>query len=356
MKLSKKQRICFCGALLSLAVFGGLTAVSAHISHLHEAQNAAARWQAGGDVPYTQMSAFLTEDACMTQDGLQSIRESVDASMRSASLEKSAENARLWYDAYSAPAGMVTASGTKRYSAQAQVTAVGGDFFLLHAPLLLSGSYLQESDLMQDRVVLDETLAWHLFGSPDVEGMLVTIGQRTYPVAGVIAAEDDYASERAYGETARMYISFDLYEAWQAETGSEARISCYEMVLPEPVRNYGKNAFVQAIGAENNPTMKTVQNTGRSSLKTRWEHLRHLHDMVMVSDTLAYPYWENAARMVDFDLALLLAAQLLFLAYPVLTGLYLLWKGWKRLDTFLTAKRQAYKNRFRSLVKSEGSD
>ncbi len=353
MKLSKKQWICGGAALLSLAVFGGLTAVSAHLSGLHEAQSAAVRWEADGEVPYTQMSAFLTADAYLTEDGLQSIRESVDASMRSASLEKSSENARLWYDAYSAPAGQITASGTKRYSAQAQVMAVGGDFFLLHAPELLSGSFLQEGDLMQDRVILDETLAWQLFGSPDVAGMLVTIGQRTYPVAGVIAAEPDYASEASYGETPRMYISFDLYEEWQAETGEEARISCYEMVLPEPVRNYGKNAFEQALGAENNPTMVTLQNDGRFSLARRWSNLKQLHSMVMVSDTLAYPYWENAARLVDFDLALLLAGQILFLVYPVLAGLYLLWKGWRRLDAFLTAKRQAYKNRVRSLVKTE---
>ncbi len=352
MKLTKKQWLCGGAALLSLAAFGVLTAVSAHLCGLHESQNAAHRWAADGDVPYVQMSAFLTQDAALTQDGLQSIRESVDSSMRSASLSAE-DGARLWYDACSAPAGMVSASGTKRYPAQAQVTAVGGDFFLLHAPLLLGGSYLQESDLMQDRVVLDETLAWQLFGSPDVEGMLVTINQRTYPVAGVIAAEDDYATKKAYGETPRMYISFDLYEAWQKEMGGIAQITCYEMVLPDPVRNYGKNAFMQAVGAENNPTMITVQNSGRDSLAGRWNNLRHLHDMLIISKDLAYPYWENAARLVDFDLALLLAGQIAFLIFPVLLLLRLLWMGWRRLDAFLTAKRLAHKNKLRSLVKAE---
>lgn len=350
MKLTRKQWISGAAALLSLAVCGVLTLAAGHLSGLHEAQYAAQRWQGNGDMKYTQMSAFLTADAYFTEDQLQFIRESVDTSMRAASLEKSSETARLWYDAYSAQAGMVTAMGTKRYSAQAQVMAVGGDFFLLHAPDLLEGTYLQEGDLMQDRIVLDETLAWQLFGSPDVAGMTAEIGGRFYTVAGVIAQEDDYASEKAYGDLPRMYISFDLYKAWRAESGGEVLIECYEMVLPEPVRNYGKNAFDQALGAENNSTMLTLQNTGRFSLTRRWDNLRSLHDMLIVNKNLTYPYWENAARIVDFDLALLLAGQILFLVYPALTVLYLLWKGWHRLDAFVTKKRLAHKNRVRLLI------
>ncbi len=350
MKWSKKQWFCAGAALLSLTLCGAVTVLTSHLSHLHNAQYAAERWAADGDTDYCQMSAFLTEDAYLTEDSLQAIRESVDASMRAASLDRT-EETRLWYDAYSAQAGQVTALGTKRYSAQAQVMAVGGDFFLLHMPQILGGSYLQDGDLMQDRVVLDETLAWQLFGSPDVAGMQVLIGTKYYIVAGVIAQEGDYATEKSYGELPRMYISFDLYETWQAEMGSEALIGCYEMVLPDPVRNYAKNAFMQAVGAENNPTMTTVQNTGRFSIKQRWHNLRHLHDMLIVNKTIIYPYWENAARILDFDLALLLALQILLLLYPVLLALRLLWIGWHKLDGFLTAKRQAHKNRIRLLVK-----
>ncbi len=350
MRLSKKQWFCAGAALLSLTLCGAVTAFTSHLSHLHHAQYAAERWAAGGDTDYCQMSAFLTEDAYLTEDSLQFIRESVDASMRAASLDKE-EGARLWYDAYSTQAGQITASGTKRYSAQAQVMAVGGDFFLLHTPKILGGSYLQEGDLMQDRVVLDETLAWQLFGSPDVEGMQVLIGSKHYIVAGVIAREDDYATKKSYGELPRMYISFDLYNEWQAESGGEALIGCYEMVLPDPVRNYAKNAFIKAIGAENNPTMIAMQNTDRYSIRMRWQNLRNLHDMLIVNKTIIYPYWENAARIVDFDLALLLAAQIALLIYPVLLALRLLWISWHKLDGFLTQKRLAHKNRIRLLVK-----
>ncbi len=351
MKIRKKQWICGGAAVLSLAVFGVLTAVSSHIAGLHEAQYAAKRWQGDSDLRYTQMSAFYPADAGVTEDSLQYIRESVDAAVRSASLTAPNANARVWCDAYSAPAGSVQAAGTKRYPVQAEVTAVGGDFFALHAPVLRSGCFLQENDLMQDRLVLDETLAWQLFGSSDVAGMEVQIGSRMYPVAGVVAQETDYASEKAYGEFLRMYISFDLYEEWTAERGGMANITCYEMVLPDPVRNFARNTFEQSVGMGGN--MKIMQNTDRFSISNRWKQLRSLHDMMVVSDSLAYPFWENAARIVDFDLALLLAGQILFLLYPLLTVFRILWRIYRTVDNFVVKKRQAHKNRFRSLIKTD---
>lgn len=353
MKMTKKRWICGGAALLSLTVCGVLTLVGSHIAGLHESQYAAQRWEADGDIPYAQMSAFLTEDACLTEENLQSIRDSVNAAMRTASLEKASETARLWYDAYSAPAGLVQASGTKRYSAQAEVTAVGGDFFTLHRDSLLDGSYLLESDLMQDRVILDETLAWQLFGSPNVAGMTVQIGQRMYPIAGVVAQEQDYATKRAYGEIPRMYIPFDLFAQWQAENGDTAMITCYEMVLPDPVRNFAKNAFDQALGAENNRTMKTLRNTDRYSISASFAYLKNLHEIPMVSEKLVYPYWENAARIVEFDIALLFAAGVCSLILPLLVLLWIIWKAYRRLDAIIVQKRKAHKNRFRSLIHTE---
>ncbi len=348
MKIRKKQWICGSAALLSLAVFSVLSAVSSHIAGLHEMQYAAERWAADGDLHYTQMSAFYSQDTAIPEDSLQYIREMVDASMRSASLDAASEGARLWYDAYSTPAGRVTVSGTKRFEVQANVTAVGGSYFTLHQQPILGGAYLQESDLMEDRVVLDETLAWQLFGSSDVAGMRVLINQRYYHVAGVIAQEKDYATAQAYGETPRMYIPFALYEQWEAQTGVTPSITCYEMVLPDPVRNYAKNAFEQAIGGGDGIVI--LQNTDRFALKQSLHHLTHLHDLLVVSQEIAYPYWENAARIVNFDLALLLAARFLFLVYPVIWGLVLLWKGYRFLDGWLTKKRRAYKLRYRSLI------
>ncbi len=351
MKLSKKQWICAGAAVLSLAVFGVLTLFCQYLSGLHRAQYAAERWQAQSELRYMQMSAFYSPHDGFTTDDLQMLRETVDGAMRSVSLTPANEDARVWCDAYSSPAGSVQVTGTRRYSVQAQVMAVGGDFFTLHAPVLRSGSYLQRSDLMQDRIVIDEELAWQLFGSSDVAGMQVEIDRCFYQVAGVVAREQDYASEKAYGAAPRMYISFALYEEWAAQRGEKAAITCYEMVLPDPVRGFAETTFTQA--AQMGGNAKIVQNTGRYALSGRYGTLSDLHGMLMASDGIACPYWENAARILDFDLSLLLVLQTMFLLFPLFMAMHLLWKCYRLADAFVTRKRLAHKNRFRSLVRMQ---
>lgn len=115
--------------------------------------------------------------------------------MIDASLE-APEGGSLYQDAWSGTATSVAVSGPAGKS-NVKTYGVGGDFFLFHPYTLLSGSYIAESDFAQDRVVLDENLAWQLFGSSDVAGMEVTIGERNYPVAGVVRLEDDKATKKA---------------------------------------------------------------------------------------------------------------------------------------------------------------
>lgn len=52
------------------------------------------------------------------------------------------------------------------------------------------GSYFSGSDLMQDHIILDQDSAWQLFGSYDVEGMQVMIGNVPHIVSGVIRREE----------------------------------------------------------------------------------------------------------------------------------------------------------------------
>ncbi len=76
------------------------------------------------------------------------------------------------------------------YSDRASITArafgVGGDFFTFHPLKLLSGSYFDGEDLNKDGVVIDENVAWQLFGSNNVAGMYVEINGVQYPVRGVV--------------------------------------------------------------------------------------------------------------------------------------------------------------------------
>jgi hypothetical protein len=75
--------------------------------------------------------------------------------------------------------------------------------------------------------------------------------------------------------------------------------------------------------------MVLVENSGRFSRARRWQTLTNLHELVIVPENIYVPYWENAARITDFDLALLLVLQILLLLLPVGCGVALLWQGYR---------------------------
>lgn len=80
---------------------------------------------------------------------------------------------------------------------------MGGEWFSFHPLTLRSGSYINEDSLMHDQVLLDEKLAWQIFGSYELAGMTVTIGDKPFVVAGVVAIESDKASQKSMTPQAR---------------------------------------------------------------------------------------------------------------------------------------------------------
>ena len=67
------------------------------------------------------------------------------------------------------------------------------------------------------------------------------------------------------------------------------------------------------------------------------------------SDGVTYPHWENAARIRDYDEALLLLWQCVLLVWPCLFGLMMLWKGYRALGRFLAQRHRARKRRYRTI-------
>lgn len=343
MKLKRTQMLLYGSAVLSLLVFWVLSAFSGTL--MQDTQRAAERWQADGEEAYAQVSLFFGQEASFTTVSAEGISDTIDAALQNASL-RAEDGKRLWMSAWSTQLGEIPMSGTKTYSASALVTAIGGDFFTMHPMTLLDGNYIGEDDLMHDRVVLDEKIAWLLFGSSDVSGMEVIVNDRRCIVAGVVRPEQDYATEQAYGEKPRFYASYELCREWSEEEA--LTVHCYEAVLPNPVRGFAEKTLTDAVGERD--SMRVIQNTGRESLSNRWYNLRHIHEMLVNPDSAAFPYWENAARIVDYDMAVLLGFEILFLVLPVVCGLILLSKGYKWVNRFISEKRQAHKNRFRSEI------
>lgn len=368
MKAPKKKLLLYGSAVCSLCVCTALAIVSAMLAGSLESQKAAERWQGGGELSYAQISVFAGPEASLMTSTVESVRDAVNTELKTAAIEQKKDGPRIWYDAYSMQGMQMQMQGKKRTVPTVQITAVGGDFFRLHPLQLLDGSYFDDTDLMQDRVVIDEMLAWYLFGSSNVSGMEVTVNSRNYLIAGVVRHETDSASQKACGDDPRAYVPLSLYNTWlnpdaqytnpddpygygsNDDYGSggstQNTLSCYEVVMPDLVRGYALKTVTDALGERS--CMKIVQNTGRFSLSKQWHTLTHLQDMVIVPDSIAYPYWENAARINEFRLALLLGAEILFLVWPVLCLLRLFWKGYRWLVFRIAKARQDRRDRFRT--------
>lgn len=282
-------------------------------------QSAADVWRGDSDERFAQVSAFLPVDGKLTLDSVRSFRMTLEEQFVQNSME-APEGGKLYTDAYSGRTSL-SASGTSPGKLTVTAIGVGGDFFLFHPLPLLSGSYLTAEDYMADRVVLDAQTAFTLFGSSDVAGMEVTIGGKTFPVAGVVDRESDFASNAALattadassssgssGSQAMIFMSYDALNAL-----SELPIDCYEIVLPDPV-----SGFAKGLVADNFPigSGAVVQNTGRFSLTSLISVIGSFGKRVMTTSGVVYPYWENAARMLESYAALYLVLAALLALMP----------------------------------------
>ena len=274
-------------------------------------QQAAPEWAGQSGERFAQVSAFLPQGASFNENSIRSMRESIDRALLEASLEATA-NRSLYVDAWSA---LGTASVTgERGTAQAQVIGVGGDFFLFHPLFIRDGSYIYPNDLMKDRVVLDEELAWRLFGSVYLEGMQITINSVPYYIAGVVAREKDFASSKAYTAGAGMFMS---YEALSELQGRPAEITCYEIVMPDPITGFALKAFT-----DNFPYKDAiVENSDRYAPSKIVDRIKNFGERSMRMDGMIYPYWENAARYTEDWLGLLLALTFLFAIFPAICSI-----------------------------------
>ncbi len=293
-------------AALAIAV---LMVLQARTDDGLEAQRAAERWRAG-EMRYAQVSAFLADGSGMQAEDVYSLREKIDSALSEASVTAERENARLWYDAYCG-FGTLTFQSS-RASVEASVTGIGGDFFLIHNEELEGGYYFSpESDLTDDRIVLDATAAWQLFGSFDVAGMEVRVGNRPFTVAGVVATPDNKWEKSAYGDKPRIYMSYSALKTAQ----DTAEITCYEAVLPDSVTGFAKSLFEKQLPTDEKHR-SIVENSSRYGFGTLLTLARGLAESRIVSVPVVYPWWENAARVTEVQAAGLELAWLVLMIVP----------------------------------------
>ncbi|MDE7279674.1 MAG: ABC transporter permease, partial [Oscillospiraceae bacterium] len=279
----------------SLLIFAVISVIAAAVGSSLPDQRAVERW-AGGDMPYAQVSVFSGATSAMDINSIFMARVNVEKKLTEASIASEREGARVWADAFSTSQLKASVS-SDRASAEANLIATGGDFFLFHPLEIISGYYYSDDDLMHDRILIDEVLAWQLYGSSNVAGKPVRVGGTYYIISGVFKQSDNSDIEKVYGISPRIFMP---YEGYSLMGGGEAVFTCYEACLPNKVTGQGKQIVTEALSIQEEDTEKrVVENSARYGLKKRFEIIADFGMRSVVDGAVVYPFWENAARISE---------------------------------------------------------
>jgi len=305
--IRKKEIILIVLNVLLLIAFFACLLLSGSVRGTLRSQQAAKAWAGQSGERFAQLSVFISDRFTFNDEALFNHRATIDRELVSASLEASGDRV-LYTDAWSAE-GDVVVTG-ERGSASVKAFGVGGDFFLFHPLYLRDGSYLSPGDVMKDRVVLDEELAWRLFGSVKVAGLEISIKEKPYLIAGVVSREKDFASSKAYTYGAGMFMSIEALR----ELSEGTHIKCYEIVMPDPITGFAMGVMT---GSFPDRDVQIVENSARYTLSVTFDNISSFAERSMRVDGIIYPYWENAARYTEDLLALLLVLMLMLIICPV---------------------------------------
>ena len=278
-------------------------------------QQAAKRWADKAD-DYAQISCFYPISMEMSEFGFLSLHHSIEEALTAASLTAESANADLFADAYSVTGKLQisTDNGAK----EVNVVGVSDSFFLFHPIRLLTGSYFDENMIMKDGVILDEETAFYLYGSEDVVGMPVYIGNVQYYIRGVAARDDGYFAKKAGLSEAVCYVSVDTVKTHGTVMGSYT----YEAVLPNPVDGFAKDTVVAALN-DSMQQIEVVENSARFSFGAKKEIVLDFGVRSMSRNSIVYPYWENIARAAEDVCGLLFVIQ--SVAFIVAAFLFILY-------------------------------
>ena len=322
MKQYRKMMVL--GACLLVAVL--LACIERGIVGGLSTQSLAERWSK--EEEFAQFACYFTEEAYFSEEQIASVERNLVTSMEEASITSENENGgRNWIDAYSTEGQIVISSSRSTMSVRA--FGIGGDFFQFHPLNLLDGNYFDATDENADGVVIDEMVAWQLFGSNNVAGMEVEIDGTIYPIRGVVRSDKGLFSEVVKEDAATIYVSYGILEGKE----NSLPIDCYEVLVASPVKDFAKDAVKNALGVTEE-NYELVECSARFDLVHRFAVIKNFGVRSMTTKNIVFPYWENRARGYEDVSALFLVLELLCLVYPVgwlLKKLYGYWKCRKEL-------------------------
>lgn len=305
-------------------------------------QQAADRW-AGDETEYAEVSLFTADDDSLSSSDIKELESAIYKKLREdADMDTSSQN-RMWIDAYSGH--LLDEVRKDSTSIKVNVYTVGGDFFQVHPIPLKSGSYIDMESSDFNQIVLDENVAWNLFGSSDIVGMKVWIGESVFTITGVIEVSEQKNDIQAYGEYDAVYVPIQAYsktltskedEKDSVDASKLISITCYEVVMPNTVKNYALNTLTEAADIQvktdeekkvartslNFGTREVVDNTNRFTIPSLVKRNKERKYIDMRTNAIIYPYWENEARFEELRQIKAYRFCLILLVIPVLSLIY----------------------------------
>lgn len=325
--------------------------LSHHISQPYRQRLLSERWSENEQ--YTELTLFFSELTTWSAEEVRSFRQDITEDyLQNAGFSGQEEEAISYVDACSFDTALTVK--TEKAETETIITVTEGAYFQFQPMELLHGSYFWGQEDYTDLVVLDELLAWKLFGSSNVSGMTVTVDHQIFTVSGVVKEEGLYADVDFYGKKPRMYMQYSAYqkliraqkqsaamalEKDRSSTGTEKGFTVYQLLLPEPVKNYG-DAWVQDLLSGSDKIVDIQKQEDRFSAGNLFGILGRYAKRTLTQPGLSYPYWENAVRMAEDYAAMLWVLSILFLVFPLYT-----------LLAFLYAKKKDIRRIFRIRVK-----
>lgn len=324
--LSYKEILKLWILLFSILLFIILFVIKGRITDSLADQQASKRWDSGKQ--NAQVSFFISpllknaDSDTITAENIDSIRYHLTSELNKIFGEEETEESEKEKDplagpytyAYSGYGSISISASNDKYHqiSNANAIGVGGDFFVFHPVRLLSGSYFDKNDLMKDTVLLDSNSAFKLFGSSDIVGMQVMIGNKIYYVSGVYEVIEGRLPQKAGCSDGFIF----LYYPELVKNGFSEGISCLEFVSNEPYKGYLYGFMNDASNTGfDSAKVKVVENSRRFEFDKIWAYvISEWGARSMQSAPIVYPYWENLARgYEDICGGILIAEYVLFI-------------------------------------------
>jgi len=254
-----------------------------------------------------QVSLFFTQDRCIDDDFIRRMEYEFKNSITDSGAIS--EKQLKFSSCYSAQ-GTVSIVNDDKSVENINAIGVSGDFFLFHPLDFVTGGPFINDPVMKDYIVIDEDVAWKLFGSSDICGQIVYIDDIPHYIAGVIEKKEGRISDAAGLKDPVVYMSYESLSRYGeilsgktvekeiSEDGKKAKfggINCYEIICPNPVEGIVSKYINDSCGLDGR-FVHICENSERFKPLPLLEVIASFGTRSMWQKAIYYPYWENIAR------------------------------------------------------------